>query len=170
VVLENYSDRRFEARFEGDLVAASDDHLVRPALSPTIVPAPVAATGAPGEVRVYLQNDFTAKEFAVNYEARQEGRPLAAGTVTVRDDRDNGVIGSWDMSLTGCPLEPHPRRGSVGVTVPHHITEGSGRRSPEYELLPPRRRTYRISRQDGIALPTPAFDQRTGWWGRLLGR
>ncbi|WSD64883.1 WHG domain-containing protein [Actinacidiphila glaucinigra] len=58
----------------------------------------------------------------------------------------------------------------VWVQVPHHITEGAGPRSLEYELLPHRRRTYWVSRQDQVQLPKPAFAQCTGWWGRLLGR
>ncbi|MET9471835.1 hypothetical protein [Streptomyces sp. NPDC002922] len=120
-----------------------------------------------------MQNNFTAKEFSESYEARGQGLPLphrAAGSITVRDDRDNGVVDSWTVSLTGCPLQPHESRGSVWVQVPHHITEGAGLRSLEYELLPTRRRAYWVSRQDQVQLPNPAFAQRTGWWGRLLGR
>jgi hypothetical protein len=162
-----------EARFEGDLVLPpSDNNLVLPAPSPTLIPAR-DATGSPGEFRLYLQNNFTAKEFSENYEAHERGLPLphrVTGTITVQDDRDNGVVDSWTVSLTGRPIQPHETRGSVWVQVPDHITHGPGLRSLEYELLPPRRRTYWVSRQDQVQLPNPAFAQRTGWWGRVLGR
>jgi hypothetical protein len=130
-VLENLSSRAVEARFEGDFAVASQDNRVLRAPSPVIVPARDTASAA-GQVRVFLQADFTAKELAENYEAHEQGRPLphrAAGTVSVRDDRDNGTTDTWDLTLTGCPIQPHPTRGSVWVTVPFHVTEGDGLRS-----------------------------------------
>ncbi|MDF2435149.1 MAG: hypothetical protein JWP44_4780 [Mucilaginibacter sp.] len=172
VVLENLSGRAIEARFEGDLAVASEDSRALPAPSPIVVPAREAGSTA-GEVRVFLQANFTAKELSENYEAREQGLPLphrAAGTISVQDDRDNGITDTWTLSLTGCPIQPHPTRGSVWITVPFHITEGPGLRSLEYDLLPPRRRTYWISRQDGIELPAPSFTQPAGRWRRLLGR
>ncbi|MFE2540994.1 hypothetical protein [Actinacidiphila glaucinigra] len=172
VVLENLSGRAIEARFEGDFAVAAEDNRELRAPSPLIVPARETG-GADGEVRVFLQANFTAKELSENYEAREQGLPLphrAVGTISVRDDRDNGTTDTWDLSLSGCPIQPHETRGSVWVTVPFHITEGSGLRSLEYDLLPPRRRTYWISRRDGIELPAPTFTVRTNWWRRLLGR
>jgi hypothetical protein len=53
------------------------------------------------------------------------------------------------------------------MTVPFHITDGSGLRSLEYDLLPPRSRTYWISRRDGIELPAPTFTRPATWWRRL---
>lgn len=172
VVLENLSNRAVEPRFQGDFAVAAEDNRVLRAPSPVIVPARDAA-GAAGAVRVFLQADFTAKELSENYEAREQGQPLpyrAAGTISVRDDRDNGTTDTWDLSLTGCPIQPHPSRGSVWMTVPFHITDGSGLRSLEYDLLPPRSRTYWITRRDGIELPAPTFTRPATWWRRLLGR
>jgi hypothetical protein len=172
VVLENLSGRAIEARFEGDLVVASEDSLVRPAPSPIVVPAREDGS-TDNKIQVFLQANFTAKELSENYEARQQDLPLphrAAGTISVQEDRDNGVTDTWDLSLTGCPIQPHERLGSVWVTVPHHIMDGSGLRSLDYNLLPPRRRTYWISRQEGIELPAPRFTTPTTWWRRLLGR
>lgn len=106
VVLENLSNRAVEARFEGDFAVAAEDNRVLRAPSPIIVPARDDA-GTAGQVRVFLQAEFTAKELSENYEAREQGRPLphqAAGTISVRDDRDNGTTDTWDLSLTGCPI------------------------------------------------------------------
>jgi hypothetical protein len=94
----------------------------------------------------------------------------ATGTIGVQDDRDNGVIDTWTLNLTGCPIQPQETLGSVWITVPYHIIAGPGLRSPEYDLLPPRRRSYRISRRDGLELPNPSFTRHSGLWGRLLGR
>lgn len=75
------------------------------------------AAGAAGAVRVFLQADFTAKELSENYEAREQGRPLpyrAAGTIRVRDDRDNGTTGTWDLGpepdRLPDPAPPQPRQ------------------------------------------------------------
>ncbi|MBT2439777.1 hypothetical protein J7E93_06505 [Streptomyces sp. ISL-36] len=156
-VVENLSGRRVEVRFDGDLIEDQDNRPV-PATTPVLVPAQNSATGASGEHRVYLQRSFSAKQLAENYEARKAGRELphrVTGSITVHDDRDNGVEDTWSLTLTGCPLQPHENLGSVWVTVPHHITEGTGLRSLQYDLLPPRRRTYWVSRRGGVELGEP---------------
>lgn len=154
VVVENLSDRRLQVSFDGDLVV-EEDNRPRPARQLLVEPRR-GDTG--GEVRVYLQNNFTAEELAENWSASEAGEPLphrVTGIVTVHDDRDNGVTDTWQLELTGCPLQPDPERGSVWQFVPYSMTEGPGVRSLQYELQPPRQRTYWVSRKQGQELPRP---------------
>ncbi|MFJ8010622.1 hypothetical protein [Streptomyces fagopyri] len=151
LVLENLSDRRVQARFDGDLVVADADR--RPAAADVILLEP-------GEVSrdVYLQGEFTIKELSENYTAKQVGQELphrVVGTVTVEDDRDNGCTDRWDLALTGCPVEPVPDREGLWIIAPFHLTEGPGLRTLTYSLLPPRQRIHWISRTRGIQLPSP---------------
>ncbi|WP_395367009.1 hypothetical protein ACHGLA_36390 [Streptomyces sp. YH02] len=82
------------------------------------------------------------------------------GIVTVHDDRDNGVVDTWSMTLTGCPLQPDPNRGSVWIVAPDDIDGRSGRRHLDYDLLPPRERTYWVSRRTHTALDETAGNGR----------
>ncbi|MCX4993778.1 hypothetical protein [Streptomyces sp. NBC_00568] len=151
LVLENLSDRRVQARFDGDLVVADADR--RPAAAGVILLEPDEVSRD-----VYLQREFTIKELSENYAAKQAGQELAhrvVGTVTVEDDRDNGCTDRWDLLLTGCPVEPVPDREGLWMIAPFHLTEGSGLRALEYNLLPPRQRIHWISRTRGIQLPSP---------------
>ncbi|MFI6434943.1 hypothetical protein [Streptomyces sp. NPDC050759] len=77
------------------------------------------------------------------------------GTVTAQDDRDNGSTDRWDLVLTGCPVEPVPDHDSLWRIAPWHLTEGSGLRTLDYSLLPPRQRIHWVSRARGIQLPAP---------------
>ncbi|WP_405633161.1 hypothetical protein OG933_43970 [Streptomyces sp. NBC_00016] len=102
LVLENLSDRRVEARFDGDLVVADEDW--RPSPAGVIVLEPGESSP-----KIYLQRDFTLKELSENFTAKQAGQELphkVLGTVTVADDRDNVSTDRWDLVLTGCPVEP----------------------------------------------------------------
>ena len=151
LVLENLSDRRLEARFEGDLVVVDDN--TRPS-------APGVMVLEPGDrsPEVYLQRDFTIKELSENFVAREAGEELphrVLGAVMVADDRDNGSTDRWDLSLTGCPVEPVPDRDGLWTIAPWHITEGSGLRTLDYSLLPPRQRIHWVSRARQIQLPAP---------------
>ena len=95
---------------------------------------------------------------ADNHEAGQAGEDLphqVRGSVTVEDDRDNGSTDRWDLTLTGCPVQPVPDRDGLWTIVPWHITEGSGIRTLDYSLLPPRQRIHWVSRARGIRVPTP---------------
>ncbi|GGP32395.1 hypothetical protein GCM10018980_68520 [Streptomyces capoamus] len=150
LILKNQSDRRIQARFDGDLVAVSEN---RPTAAGVLLLEP-------GETSpdIYLQRDFTIKELSENFEARQAGLELphqVRGTVTVEDDRDNGSTDRWDLVLTGCPVEPVPDRDGLWQIAPWHLTEGSGLRTLDYSLLPPRQRLHWVSRAKGIQLPAP---------------
>src|SRR5262249_56615261 len=107
---------------------------------------------------VYLQREFTIKQLAENHAAKQAGQELphqVRGSVTVEDDRDNGSTDRWDLVLTGCPVEPVPDRDGLWTIAPWHLTEGSGLRTLEYSLLPPRQRIHWVSRARGRQLPAP---------------
>ncbi|WP_432063411.1 hypothetical protein [Streptomyces sp. S1] len=150
VVIENHGSWPVQVQFDGDLVTpVGEDRRIRPAPSPALVPGR-DASGAPGALRVFLQKAYTIQEFTENHDAHEAGQPLphtVTGTVTVHDDRDNGVVDTWNLLLTGHPVMPDPNRGSVWIVVPEHIDGPSGRRSLTYDLLPPRERTYWVSRR-----------------------
>ncbi|MCI3277603.1 hypothetical protein [Streptomyces cylindrosporus] len=151
LVLENLSDRRLQVRCEGDLVMADVEN--RPTAAGVFVLEP--GVRSPD---IYLQRDFTIKALSENYLAKQDGRELphqVRGSVTAEDDRDNGSTDRWDLTLTGCPVEPVPDQDGLWRVVPWHITEGSGLRTMEYSLLPPRQRIHWVSRARGIQLPAP---------------
>ena len=150
LVLENLSEGRLQVRCEGDLVVASEN---RPTAAGVFLLEP-------GETSpdIYLQRDFTIKELAENFAARQDGRELphqVRGTLTVEDDRDNGSTDRWDLVLTGCPVEPDSDREGLWRVAPWHMTEGSGLRTLDYSLLPPRQRIHWVSRARGAQLPAP---------------
>ncbi|WP_328503632.1 hypothetical protein OG828_36975 [Streptomyces sp. NBC_00457] len=151
LVLENLSDRRVQVRCGGDLVVASEEN--RPTAAGVFLLEP-------GETspEVYLQRDFTIKELAENFTAKQAGHELphqVRGSVTVEDDRDNGSTDRWDLVLTGCPVEPVPDHEGLWRVAPWHLTEGSGLRTLDYSLLPPRQRIHWVSRARGVQLPAP---------------
>ncbi|AWZ05126.1 MULTISPECIES: hypothetical protein [unclassified Streptomyces] len=110
--------------------------------------------------RLFLQKDFTIKELSENYEAQQAGRPLphrVEGSITVHDGRDNGVTDAWDLELTGCPVRPVEERQGLWVVAASSLPGDSGADLLEYEVQPPRRRIYWVSRQRGEQLPEPTF-------------
>ncbi|MFD6294049.1 hypothetical protein ACFWFU_04365 [Streptomyces sp. NPDC060235] len=151
LTLANSSDRRVQIRCDGNLVTVRDNR-------------PVAAGVfllEPGELSpdIYLQHDFSIKELAENFAARQADRELphqVRGSITVEDDRDNGSTDRWDLTLTGCPVEPVPDRDALWRIASCHLHEGSGLRTLDYSLLPPRQRIHWVSRARGIQLPDPA--------------
>ncbi|MFD7933775.1 hypothetical protein ACFV4T_04420, partial [Streptomyces sp. NPDC059755] len=97
LVLKDLSDRRVEARFDGDLVVADEDRRISPAGVILLEPGESSP-------EIYLHRDFTIKELSENFTAKQAGRELphkVLNTVTVADDRDNGSTDRWDLVLTG---------------------------------------------------------------------
>ncbi|MCZ4101068.1 hypothetical protein [Streptomyces sp. H39-C1] len=151
LTVTNASDRRVQIQFDGDLIKAGTDGRTYPAGKFILEPESEG-------VEVHLQKHFTIKELSENYFARQDDQELphrVTGTVTVDDDRDNGSTDQWDLVLTGCPVEPvEDRDGLWRVALPH-LTEGSGLRTLDFQVLAPRRRTHWISRTKNIPLPSP---------------
>jgi hypothetical protein len=151
IIVVNETQRRIQVRFDGDLFTPDADKRIRPTGILIVFPGQRVTN-------VYLQKQFTVKEMAENYAAREAGDDLphaATGTVTVDDDRDNGSTDVWQLRLTGCPVQPVPDRDGLWQITPYHITAGEGLRSLDYELLPSRKRTYWISRAKQVALPDP---------------
>jgi hypothetical protein len=151
LVLENRSERRVQARFEGNLVVFDENNRVAAAGVLLLGPG----TQSP---EIYLQRDFTIKELSENFTASEAGQELphqVLGSVTVGDDRDNGSTDRWDLVLTGSPVHPVPDREALWQLALFHIEEGDGLRTMDYSLLPPRQRIHWISRSKGIQLPPP---------------
>lgn len=154
LVVENLSDRRVQARLDGDLVVVSENG--RPTTAGVLLLEP-----GDRSPEVYLQRDFTIKELSENFMARQAGHELphrVIGSVTVEDDRDNGSTDRWDLVLTGCPVQPVPDREGLWTLAPWHLSEGSGLRTLDYSLLPSRQRLHWVSRARGLQLPPPASE------------
>lgn len=153
LVVENLSNRRVQVRFDGDLVIPDDDK--RPQSAGVLLLEPGSKSP-----EVFLQRDFTIKELSENYEQRVAGPGVTlphrvTGRVTAEDDRDNGSTDLWDLVLTGCPVEPVRDHDSMWKVVGDHLTDGSGLRSLDYNLLPPRQRIHWVSRSKGIRPPSP---------------
>lgn len=151
LVAENRSDSRVQVKFDGDLVIPDSGRRPHPA-------GMLIMEAGDKTAEVYLQRDFTIKELAENYAARQAGQELphkVTGTVTVDDDRDNGSTDQWNLLLTGCPVEPVPDHDGLWRIVPFHIQLGEGLRNLDYSLLPARQRTHWVSRSQGIKLSDP---------------
>ncbi len=103
-------------------------------------------------------------DWKVNYEAQQYNRNRkadkgehlmgspagVAGEVVVDDGDDNGVIDTWSLSLSGCPLEHVPSEGEswrIPSVLPEHL--------PISGWVSPRQRGYWRSKMRGHHLPQP---------------
>ncbi|MEV7513199.1 hypothetical protein AB0O57_35120 [Streptomyces sp. NPDC091201] len=152
IAVENIGQSHVTVDFQGDLYFVADE---RP-----IVTASRLLSSRESIWSLVLQKDFTIKELSENYEARQEGRPLphrVVGTITAHDGRDNGVTDEWHFELTGCPVRPVEERQGLWEVAASSRPNDSGEDLLEYEVQPPRRRTYWISRRRGEQLPEPSF-------------
>lgn len=150
VRVTNASSHHVEVAFDGDLYQASENNGLTRLTGKILGPAE--------GIELQLMKDFTIGEYAENHAARQADRPLphrVTATISVHDDRDNGITDEWHLSLTGCPFQPHSTRDSAWVEVPYNAVEGEGLRSLEYDLLPPRQRNHWISRSAGRRVPSP---------------
>ncbi|WP_432135855.1 hypothetical protein [Streptomyces sp. bgisy154] len=149
--VRNAGTRPMTVEFDGDLYVATPEKRARRATPVISSPQPVP----PVNPNLYLQADFTIKELSENYEARAAGRPLphrATGTITVHDNRDNGVTDVWRLEITGCPVRPDENRSGVW-----HVDHESGSDCLEYTAHPTYERTYWISRRNGQKLPVPTY-------------
>lgn len=79
----------------------------------------------------------------------------------MHDDADEGVVDVWEPWLTGTPIAEDPSRGSVWRLTPPPFDGGQhGDWCLQYELQPPRRRTYFTSRRSGLLLPESKATRR----------
>jgi len=104
------------------------------------------------ELFYFLTATFTLGQWAENWEAHQAGNPppnVAEGCVISGDDRDEGVVDRWPLSLAAWPIQP---AGDSGETW--QLTEGTtGRDWSDIAMRPLRERSYWISQRRGIPLP-----------------
>ncbi|MBY8868710.1 hypothetical protein [Streptomyces sennicomposti] len=155
VHVTNHSDRPVHATFEGDLYHP----YVEGADRPTRMDRRLLLD--PGQsVAADLRKHFPLKDWAENHRAYTEetgDRPAQAlALVRVHDDRDNGVIDSWELALSGAPIQPDPERAGVWRLTPP-MPDESALRCVDFELQPPRVRTYWLSRSKNMPLPEPAY-------------
>ncbi|CAG7623727.1 exported hypothetical protein [Actinacidiphila bryophytorum] len=150
-----------------------------PATRWTPPPETSARPGAPFPVIVPARDAAGAAGWCVSSCSRTSPRRTVGKRRGPRAGPAAAVPGGRDDQRARRPgrrnhrhLGPEPDRlpDPAHPTVPFHITDGSGLRSLEHDLLPPRSRTYWISRNDGIELPAPTFTPPATWWRRLLGR
>lgn len=167
VVVENKGAKHVSVEYGGDFVVSVDNR-PRPATQHLLWPD---GRGGSATNSLYLQGDFTIKELSENFEAHQAEQRLphrVVGTVTVHDGRDNGVTDTWEVELTGWPVQPHEARGSVWHVTRDDLTDGSGSRSMIFQVQPSRERTYWISRARGQRLPEPMFGVDTSGTHRAI--
>src|SRR5215468_8103402 len=104
------------------------------------------------ELFYFLTATFTLGQWAENWEAHQAGNPppnVAEGCVISGDDRDEGVVDRWPLSLAAWPIQP---AGDSGETW--QLTEGTtGKDWSDIAMRPLRERSYWISQRRGIPLP-----------------
>jgi hypothetical protein len=161
VNIANHSDRHVHLAFGGDLhhsneQLATEDNLI------------FAETK---NFPLLLQSALTIAEWAQNAEAVGKGEEpphIVRGTVTARDDRDQGVTDIWDLSVTACPIEPDPNL--QGVWRVSQTLEGRPT-SVKFDMHPSYRRTYWLSRGGAVALPDPLYAPVAPlrhWWVRYL--
>ena len=104
------------------------------------------------ELFYFLTATFTLSQWAENWEAHQAGNPppnVAEGCVISGDDRDEGVVDRWPLSLAAWPIQP---AGDSGETW--QLTEGTtGKDWSDIAMRPLRERSYWISQRRGIPLP-----------------
>jgi hypothetical protein len=132
-----------------------------PGRSPWSEPGTFRQPLAPGETICFrLQGECPVSEWKVSYEAEQYNRsrkagelPMAlpagvGGVVVVDDGDDNGVVDTWSLSLSGCPLEPVPDEYGAW-----HVPSVLRDRLPIRARVSPRQRAYWRSKIRGHELP-----------------
>ncbi|MFF4145959.1 hypothetical protein ACFY0A_32430 [Streptomyces sp. NPDC001698] len=151
----NHSNRPVHVTFQGDLYHPHVEGADRPtAMDRRLLLDPEQSVTAD------LRKHFPLKDWAENHRVYTEGtgeRPAQTlGLVRVSDDRDNGVIDSWELKLSGFPIQPDPDRAGVWhLTAP--TPDEPALRCVDFALQPPRVRTYWLSRSKDIPLPDPVY-------------
>ncbi|WP_371664753.1 DUF6207 family protein [Streptomyces sp. NBC_00280] len=76
-----------------------------------------------------------------------------ATSTATHTTRDPGQPGVRLLCYLDVRQEPVPDRDGLWRIAPWHMTEGSGLRTLDYDLLPSRQRIHWVSRTRGIQLP-----------------
>ncbi len=154
VVVKNHSDRVVRVEYDGDLFGPAGER-PRRMTSQAILPHV--------DLPVVLQGGAALKQWARNHDLEQQGRPHEAvvrGTITMHDDRDQGVTDTWDLELSGSPIVPEPDLDGTWRLTPPHIDGRDGSRCLKYDIQPVRHRVYWLSRTNGAALPEATYSVR----------
>jgi hypothetical protein len=106
----------------------------------------------------FLTATFRLSQWAENWQAHHAGNALphiAAGSVIAGDDRDEGVVDTWPLSLAAWPIEPAgDQAGTWDLT-----SGGAGDDWFRIAIRPLRERSYWISQRRDIPLPEPSYDR-----------
>ncbi|RVU14598.1 hypothetical protein EOT10_40615 [Streptomyces antnestii] len=151
----NHSNRPVHVTFQGDLYHPYVEGADRPTkMDHRLLLDPAQSVTAD------LRKHFPLKDWAENHrlstEEAGEGPAQALGLVRVHDDRDNGVIDSWELKLSGFPIRPDSDRAGVWhLTAP--TLDEPALRCVDFTLQPPRVRSYWLSRSKDIPLPDPVY-------------
>jgi hypothetical protein len=121
------------------------------------------------ELVYFLTATFTLSQWADNWESHLAGEPsphVAEGCVVSGDDRDEGVVDRWPLSLVAWPIQP--AGDSDGAW---QLTPGTaGKDWFVIAMRPLRERSYWISQRRGIALPDLPERQAPSARSRPRGR
>lgn len=157
-VITNHSDRAVQVTFNGDLYETGTDRLTKMRHRMLLRPDETVTTQL---LKLYPLTDW-AHDHGV-YAAGgsfEDLRAVAAGTVRVHDDRDNGVVDTWNLRLSGWPLQPDAQRdGMWRLTLPTINEEAV--RCVDFEMQPPRERSYWLSRGRAEQLPEIRLGEST---------
>ena len=113
---------------------------------------------------VEMHAAFTAQQWSENYQAHITGQKpphVSIAKIYMVDRSENGVTDSWELSLSGWPLEPVP--GNIAQW--RMARQGVGG-SSAYDISP-RRRTYFLSRAQDVTLPDSFAPPVTDFWDRI---
>jgi hypothetical protein len=110
----------------------------------------------PEKLSYFLTTELTLSQWAKNWEAHHDGKPLphvAEGRVISRDDRDEGVVDTWRLHLAAWPIEPADESGLTWQMT----GETADRDWFQMDFRPLRERKYWISQRNGIEMPDPVY-------------
>jgi hypothetical protein len=105
----------------------------------------------------FIDASFTIKEWSENWRARQQGKTLpfvAMAAITCTDIRDEGVVDTWSLQISSCPIRSDPERDGVWQIDPDLLGKPT-QLALGYKRRPPRKRTYWRSRSENLPLANP---------------
>lgn len=153
VVVGNRSEASVHLNFKGDLWESK-----APDGRPCAMRSEMLL--GPGErVDALLRGGVSLKEWSqIDAKARagEVVEPVVQATITAHDDADEGVVDTWHLWLTGTPISEDPNRGSVWrLTPPPPFADQHGGWCQQYDMQPPRHRSYWLSREQERPLQDP---------------
>ncbi len=103
----------------------------------------------------FLTATFALSQWAENWESHQAGTPfpnVVEGSVMAGDDRDEGVVDTWPLSLAAWPGQPAENPDGTW-----QLTAGmAGSDWFQIAIRPLRERSYWISQRRNIPMPEPS--------------